>query len=209
METLGSIIACLVTTFTENNIDALITLLLALATVFMAIETRCMAKATEETLNELRKPNVLLYPQQDIEAPTYINLIITNTGTSPAFDVIFSSVPDDFPHMVHETEPNLSESKPLYSKPESIPNNHILRTGIRFLAPNEKRIIDWGTYNDLLQALDKTPISLTISFSRKPNDKKRIFNHTILDINDFSTVLANKHPITKIADSLRKIEEKL
>ncbi|CUA87851.1 hypothetical protein [Pseudidiomarina woesei] len=154
-------------------------------------------------LRTQKDPEVIVYATPDDRRPSIINLVIENIGPGLAKRVKFT-LPDYFPERAFGFEdapkPNNMSHGPLVS-------------GIPSLGPNAKRIITWGQYGGLFQALADEPVLIKCKYSRDrigfPGSKK-LTNECLVDIKSFDgTDESDNNWDKKAANELEQIAKAL
>ncbi len=130
----------------------------------VAIRLVALAIATTSTLISYQlyrlqcDPEVIIYATLDEKRPTIINLIIENTGNSPALDVEFTNsgpVPGSAFGFGDAESPTPISSGPFV-------------TGIPSLGPKARWVITWGQYRGIHKAIGDGVIDISASYRSKP-----------------------------------------
>lgn len=143
-------------------------------------------------------PHVIVYVKHDMDRPTLLMLIIENIGRGVAYDVRFSlsrSIPD-FAAGITPT----GKKKELADM-----NNGPLIVGIPQMAPGERRIINWGQYGGLRDALGNQPVRVDALFKggwRIPWERK---TESILEVASFENHDASHSPVLDQVKHLKRI----
>lgn len=162
------------------------------------------------TLKLHRDPEVVIYAIHDEKRPSFINLIVENTGSSHAQDVTFSSnrpIPARaFGFEDAETPENMCEGP--------------LIQGIPSFARNEKRIITWGQYGGLKKGLENDVLEITATYYSRPPLSLTRQRHSITsridllsfegtDASDYKWDKKASENLEKIANTLTRITSPL
>jgi hypothetical protein len=101
-------------------------------------------------------PDVLIYVQADEKRATIINLVIENIGNASAWDISFETSKAVPSKAFGLDAANAKAAEAVSSGP--------LVNGIPFLPPGGKRVITWGQYGGLSQALGTGTILVTTRY---------------------------------------------
>ncbi|MDD4702165.1 MAG: hypothetical protein PHI96_08090 [Desulfovibrio sp.] len=170
-------------------------ILMAVATCIMAWATWRMARATNKTLEAQWKPYVTVYPQLRNDASRVLQIVIENIGSAPAYDVKFKIPHNLLYHAWGIPQDSKTKAKAFTSGP--------FITGIPYLPPRGKRIIDWGQYGGILKSLQEQQAEVTTIFSNAYGDKEPPAK-SILDIKDFKTNAAASSLEYRKTDAIEK-----
>ena len=151
-------------------ITAAIGIITAGATVVLAVITwryvrltKDYVRLTRQALEENRqmrldaqKPQIAIYLDSYTESWTFIDVYVENIGVGSAYGVEFSG---DFSIKLNNTR----------SLEKEVP---ILRTGISYLAPRQKRKYQLGKASDLhINELKQKPLKITVTYKDSVNKK--------------------------------------
>lgn len=152
---------------------------------------------------DAKDPQIFVYATPDHERPSVINLIIENTGRSPAWEVRFQSskpVPKEAFGIEDARHPEPMDRGPLIN-------------GIPCLGPGSKRILTWGQFDGLRKGIGEGYLDITAIYSSypalafKPRRHKTVSR---LDIMSFECSEASDHNWDKkIAKELKVISDTL
>lgn len=156
-------------------IGGVATLAMAAATVYMAYATRKMASVTRETLEAQNKPHIVVYTYISDDSSQHFKIVIENIGSAPGYDIRF------------EISDNLKKDAEGISKLDREPkefDSGALATGIPYLVPKQKRILNWGQYGGILETLGGKPASITVMYKNSANIEQPPTKN-ILDVKDY------------------------
>lgn len=168
------------------------------ATCFMAYATWLMARATKKTLEAQWKPYVTVYPQVREDASQALQLVIENIGSAPAYNVKFK-IPSNLMYNARGISPDGKTKAKNFSEGPFI-------TGIPYLPPSGKRIIDWGQYGGILNSLQGKQAEVTIFFSDAMGNQEPPVK-SILDIADFKNTAAGSSLEYRSTVAIEKISK--
>ncbi|MDA2933256.1 hypothetical protein MYX82_02820 [Acidobacteria bacterium AH-259-D05] len=144
-------------------------------------------------------PDVIVYPDDDKWRPTIIILVIENIGRGPAKNVTFAPS-RDLPKKAWGFEDAKMPHKM---------NEGPIVTGIPYLAPGARRVINWGQFGGLSKWFEDSTIDIEVSFERCdsiPFLKNRISNVSTVDVTSFaSTDASDDNWDKKIAEELKSL----
>jgi hypothetical protein len=101
-------------------------------------------------------PEVIVYAESDLQRAGIINLVIENIGRAPARRVSFETAAD----LPAKVGLRVSEA----GLPQKMTEGPLVR-GIPFLPPGGKRVVTWGLYRDLKDALGSESILVVSTYS--------------------------------------------
>lgn len=172
-------------------------------TAFMAFATWRMASVAQKTLEAQNKPYVIVYAKQRDDAPSVVQIIIENVGTSPAYDIKFS-IPQNFALRAWGIDkptntPALLDSGPWIE-------------GIKQLVPKQKITFYWGQYGGIKSLLSGNIAKISVNFKNAAG-KDEPKTENFLDIKDFEGATAETpvsvqqlHEVTKIQRTLTELK---
>lgn len=166
------------------------------ATCFMAYATWLMARATKKTLEAQWKPYVTVYPQIRRDASSALQLVIENIGSAPAYNVKFK-IPSNLMYKAWGISPDVETKAKNFSEGPFI-------TGIPYLPPRGKRIIDWGQYGGILNSLQGKQAEVITFFSDALGNQEPPAK-SILDIVDFEITAAGSSLEYRSTAAIEKI----
>lgn len=144
------------------------------------------------------EPEVVAFPEHDEKRPTLIMLVLKNVGKGSAYSVRF--YPErPVPSRAWGIEEPSKAAKPFESGP--------LVAGIPFFPPGAQRIIDWGQFGGLRDAL-KGELRVSIQYyARTPFGGVRLItSESVLDVESFSaTSAAKRHEVEIKSKALEEI----
>lgn len=150
-------------------------------------------------LKAQRDPEVIVYAIHDQRRPSFINLIIENSGAGSAHDVTFQA---------NRSIPARAFGFEDAKKPEAMTDGPLIR-GVPTLGCGDKRIITWGQYGGLKKGLGDDVLDITATyFSRLPLSftRQRHTTTSRIDLRSFEGTDASDHNWDKkTADQLEKI----
>jgi hypothetical protein len=150
-------------------------------------------------------PDVMVYVEADERRPSIFNLIIKNNGKAPAHDVMFSS---DFeiPSEAYGLDPS---GDVRHKKMTCGPLVH----GIPYLPPNGRRVITWGQFGGLYDAIGENHLIITARYKSQHFGLPWKIRHrqmSILEISSFkSTDVSDKNYDKLMAVQLEEIAKAL
>lgn len=163
------------------------------ATVVLAILTAKYVRLTKTMVDEMkqtREPNISIY----FECPdAYFELIIKNTGSSPAKNISVKVVQD-------------IEWNKLYGKLKDLEDLSPIQKGISYLVPNEQLKYLVGCPKSNENKTDEGILKLRVIFQ---NENGMEFNRSIdIDMNQYNGVLLDsfKQPIHLLIDVIKEAE---
>lgn len=111
-------------------------------------------------LRRQSEPRVVVYTKHDKDRPTLLLLVIENVGNGMAYDVEFD-LSRKIPERATGLTPTGEEKdfEPMTEGP--------LMEGIPVLAPGEDRIMNWGQYGGLMDALGGKSVKVVSRFKSK------------------------------------------
>ena len=141
----------------------ILTFLLVCITGYYAFLTSRYVRLTRQALEENRqmrldaqKPQIAIYLDSYTETWTFIDFYVENIGVGSAYGVEFSG---DLSIKLNNTR----------SLEKEVP---ILRTGISYLAPRQKRKYQLGKASDLhINELKQKPLKITVTYKDSVNKK--------------------------------------
>lgn len=156
------------------------------------------------------EPHVVVYTKQDKDRPSLLLLIIENVGNGMAYDVDFElsrSIPMWAPGLTPTGA--TKDLEPMHEGP--------LIDGIPALAPGNDRVINWGQYGGLLDALEGESVKVVSRFkSKRPyllGPKEREVE-SILEVRSYKKTDAASSPernavkaLDSIADGIEDIAD--
>lgn len=180
--TLPKFILDWVTFFDNHNgtVTAIITLVIAIATIYYALETIKLREAQTE-------PLVSIFLEQDHHNFGYINCVIQNFGLGPAKEIVFD--------VLHDID---------YRENLKFSEIGIIRNGIKVLGPNkEKKIFLLSLWSDAESKL-KLELIIKVTF-KNISGKEKNYTYT-LDFKEFEHLRKLPAPINDIKTSLESIK---
>ena len=146
-------------------------------------------------------PEVIVYVKHDEMRPSLLMIVIQNIGRGSAYNVRFT---------IDRTVPakawGIEEPDP---KEPVVPMEHgPLATGIPLLAPGEKRVLNWGQYGGLIEAVGRAPIRVSTHFESKRRFPWDPTDHTVdslLEVLSFEATDASEPPELRRTQALERI----
>lgn len=171
------------------------------ATILLALTAVGGTAANYYLLRKHTDPHVIAYVHDDINRPSLLTIVIENIGESVAYDVSFDlerSIPD----LAAGSSPSgeRRDFAPMTTGP--------LLEGIPALAPGEKRVINWGQYGGLHDALEGKPVDVTASFKsrgRHPLNPSRHTVTSVLEVESFRNTDASRTQEVEQTKQLKKL----
>jgi hypothetical protein len=150
-------------------------------------------------------PDVIVYAKHDTSRPSIIVIIIENVGRGIAYDVRFTcsrSIP------AHAFGIEKGGDEP----PKGMDVGPFL-TGIPVLAPGDQRVITWGQFGGISDALADHAIDVEASFKRSKKGSWRsadLRTHSTLEVGSFEGTDASEPPevrqVRELANITRALE---
>lgn len=177
-----------------KHIPTIVNIIVALTTLYMAYAMKSMARVTQKTLDEQSKPYVIVYAQQRRDAPSLLQVVIENIGSSTAYDIEFS-IKGNFSIGIFNLQ-TYDENK------KYIPSAFM--NGIKQIVPNQKIIFNWGRFNCLTTILGEEQIKITTSFKNilKIQEPDTIAD---LDVKSFAAACAHAPTDVEQLEEIKKI----
>lgn len=150
-------------------------------------------------------PYVVVYTRHDNDRPTILELVIENLGDGAAYDVSFNWE-GELPQTAYGISPTGEDRdfEPMTEGP--------LVSGIPLLAPGERRVMNWGQYGGLADALEGDRVQVTSEYeSRGPHvwDPSEHSVESVLEVQSFEATNAASSPEHDQVDALEGIEDHL
>jgi hypothetical protein len=171
--------------------------------IFMAIVAISAVLVSYIVYRASSAPNVIVYADDDERRPTMIVLVIENIGHGPAKNVTFfpaRDLPKDAWGFDDAQMPQKMNEGPIV-------------TGIPYLAPGARRVINWGQYGGLKKWFEGSPIDVKVSFERCdpiPLVKNRITIVSTVDVASFAaTDASDSNWDKKIAKELEELNRQM
>ena len=168
------------------------------ATCFMAYATWLMAGATKKSVEAQWKPYVTVYPRVRKDDSQILQLVIENIGSAPAFNVKFE-IPSNLMYNAWGIPPEGKTNAKIFSEGPFI-------TGIPYLLPRGKRIINWGQYGGILNSLQGKQAEVITIFSDALGNQEPP-TKSILDIVDFKNTAGESSLEYRSATAIEKISK--
>ncbi|MGV7004227.1 hypothetical protein [Desulfovibrio sp. QI0442] len=165
------------------------------ATCFMAYATWLMARATKKSLEAQWKPYVAVYPRLRKDDSQALQLVIENIGSAPAYNVKFE-IPSNLMYNAWGISSGGKTKAKIFSEGPFI-------TGIPYLPPRGKRIINWGQFGGILNSLQGKQAEVIIFFSDALGNQEPPVK-SILDIVDFEMTAGESSLEYRIATAIEK-----
>lgn len=128
---------------------AIFTIILAIATAYLAYGTRQMVK--EMKMSRLAQERPLVKVSIDHSRPYMLFVVVKNVGRTPALDINFGfSAPLINPSFSHPERDAPQEGFREVVLSEEV---SFFAEGLNFLAPNDQVSVLWGTTGDIVEAL--------------------------------------------------------
>jgi len=148
-------------------------------------------------------PEVIVYVKHDEMRPSLLMIVIENVGHGSAYNVRFST---------DRTVPQKAwgVEKPAKNEAVAPMSRGPLATGIPLLAPGERRVLNWGQYGGLIEAVGHTPIRVTAQFESKRRFPWDPTDHTVdslLEVHSFEGTDASEPTELRQAEALEQIAE--
>lgn len=167
--------------------------------IFMAIVAISSVLVSYIVYRASNAPNVIVYADDDKRRPTIILLVVENIGHGPAKNVTFSPARD---------LPQKAWGFDDAQMPQKMDEGPIV-TGIPYLAPGARRVLNWGQYGGLKKWFEDSTIDVKVSFERCdpiPLLRNRITNVSTVDVASFAaTDASDSNWDKKIAKELEEL----
>ena len=151
-------------------------------------------------------PAVVVYAAHDPRRPSIINLVIENVGRGLAYNIHFTA---------NQPIPKSAfgiEKGPSKEPAESMTDGPLI-DGIPFLAAGDTRVITWGQYGGLCEALKDKSIEIVAHYQSKPALRFLNRNHSTgsaISMKSFAGTDASDNNWDKrIAEHLKDIDGRL
>ena len=146
-----------------------------------------------------------MYTAHDDRRPSVLIIIIENVGASPAFDVQFK-LSREIPKDIWSSERSSGGQR------LKVMREGPLIDGIRVLGPSSRRVLTWGTYDGLREAMGNTPVKVTVTFESRGRFPWNPTEHTSdseLEIRSFLGTDASKPPELRSVTALEGMAKDL
>lgn len=186
------------------NDDAFQTVLLFLYTV-VALAAVASTAVSYFLLRRESEPHVVVYTKHDKDRPSLLLLVIENVGKGMAYDVSFE-LSRPIPMRAAGITPTGKEKdfEPMDAGP--------LIEGIPALAPGTDRVMTWGQYGGLMDALKGGSVKVTSRFeSRGPylmGPKEREVE-SVLEVRSYKKTDASSSPERNAVKALNTIAKEI
>lgn len=150
-------------------------------------------------------PYVIVYSKHDDKRPTLFLIVIENIGAGVAYDVKFQlsrSIPSKAFRM--ESKGDATSFDTMISGP--------LISGIPLLAPGEKRVVTWGQYGGLRDALGESSVQVTSCFQSRHRFlwRKKVHSvESLLEVYSFAETDASKSSESRQLQELERMAKHL
>lgn len=173
--------------------------------IFMALIAIASTIITTYVFKASSDPDIIVYPEQDKDSKTQINLIIKNIGNGAAKNIRFQIISDrGLPRNAYGLESPLM--------PDKMSDGPLI-SGIPFLSPGAERKISWGQYPGLYQWFGNSSIDVKSKFERNnkmPFIISKIESTSSLDILSFATIVASDNSsIKKLTSEISQMRKQL
>lgn len=169
------------------------TALASIAALATMVTTAASVRMSFVMWRSQTEPKVIVYAKHDRERPSLIVIVIENIGHDVATDVKF----------------NPSRPIPMEAfgidKPNRVPKtaqSGPLAHGIRSLGPGDKRILTWGQYGGISEALNYGAIEVAIEYR---HGKRKMHGVGVLEVQSHLETDASAPPIVEISRHLGKV----
>ena len=167
--------------------------------IFMAVVAVLAVSVSYIVYRASNAPNVIVYANDDRRRPTLIELVIENIGHGPAKNVIFFPARD-----LPKNAWGFDDAK----MPQKMDEGLIV-TGISYLAPGARRVINWGQYGGLKRWFEDSTVDIKVCFERCdaiPFGKRRMTTLSTVEVSSFaSTDASDSNWDKKIAKELEEL----
>ena len=172
------------------------TALAAAAAALSALLSVRLTSLTRRTVRDASLPNVIVYTHTSGDRPTIIQLIIANVGRGVASDIVFQTT-RVLPQRAFGLEkPDADAVEAMHDGP--------LVSGIPYLAPGERRVIEWGQFGGLMAAIGEDYVGVTAIYS---HGAEKIQTHSRIEVKSFLGTPANNSNARDAVRELEKIAE--
>ncbi len=183
-----------------------------MATVAAVIVTAIATRISYTIARRQSRPDVIIYTEHDSKRTTLITLIIKNIGTAAAINVRFYPS-EPVPARAFGFAPLSDQDKKIHYQSDGP-----LVQGIPFLPPGGTRIIDWGQYGGLHNAIGDRAIKIRAEYYMQEDANhlpELIKTESFVDIKSYEGTNASDLDYTKIKSkeleeisaSLRKLSQ--
>ena len=143
-------------------------------------------------------PDVVVYTAHDDRRPSVLTIIIENIGHSPAYDVRFGLC-----RPIPKTA--LGRMEPMQEGP--------LIDGIPVLGPGARRVLTWGQFGALREALGDASVRVSATYESRrrwfPWDPTEHTSNSILEIRSFLATDASESPELRGVRALEQLSKDL
>ena len=146
-------------------------------------------------------PDVVVYAKHDASRPSILTIVIENVGRGVAYDVQFSSS-SPIPARAFGIESG-------EDRPVNYMDRGPLITGIPLLAPGDRRVITWGQYGGLSDAIGRSSIAVEASYTRSLGGRRRRRKTYSLEVASFESTDASTPPEVSQVRELERIRAML
>lgn len=176
----------------NNNSGAfsvIFTAVVATSAVVYAILTGKLVSETRALREAQTEPNISITTQSKEYEMGFIDLIIQNFGSGPAYNINFRITPDF-----------------KYTNRQRLSELNFMKKGLRHLAPNNKfQLFLTSLYEDFEEKA-KTPFEITVTYQNKMG--KIYEDGFTIDFSELEGVIQfEKAPLHKIAKSVERIQK--
>ncbi len=168
-----------------------------LSTIVLTVVTAVYVWLTWKMLSAQSDPCVIVTVRHDSDRSTILQLVAKNIGRGIAYDVRF-----EFSHPVPAHAFGIAG---LEEKEVKYMTEGPFVTGIPALGPDECRIIDWGQYGGLKDALGQSRIRVLCRFRNGTREMSP--TNCPLEVDSFLGTTAHESTGAKIAKNLDKISK--
>ncbi|WP_420615099.1 hypothetical protein [Candidatus Palauibacter sp.] len=150
-------------------------------------------------------PEVVVYTAHDDRRPSVLILVIENIGPSPAYDVRFK-LSRPIPKNAWGIK-GLRDDRPAETMREGP-----LIDGIPILGPNGRRVLTWGQFGALREALGEAPVRVSATYEsrrRFPWDPTEHTSNSILEIRSFLATDVSESPELRGVKALEQLSKDL
>lgn len=176
----------------SGGIQAISTVVLVIVTLFYTIFTHQILIQNKMQIQELSKPDISVFLENDIKSYFWINLIVKNTGNSIAKNITFKISPEDY----------------LYLRTDKLSELGFIKSGIPTLATNQEIKTFFENLYENWDIVKEKNVHITVTFEDIYN--KKYMREYIISFKMYDKVTElGEHPLNQIAKELKGINSKI
>lgn len=174
------------------------TALAATAAIVTALVTAAYTYFTLRLVRAQGEPKVIVYVKHDLNRPTILMIVIENIGRDIAHDVQFFPSRQIPAHAWGIERADATTARAMTDGP--------LLFGIPALGPNDSRVITWGQYGGLSQAIGDQPIVVRYTYR---HERRKFSGETRLEVKSYLGTDASEAPEIAIAKGIQEIQKSM